>query len=321
MSTSVRRTGSSVASVVMSCGGGYGGESNGNRTARAVTSNVEAGVVTQSVSNVFDGLTRVESSNEATGVTSSVFGDLTAGSDGSRQWALTDLLGSVTGTADGTGQLTGLADYSDWGVVATSTDWDLTTGFGGETADATLGLDLYFRRAFDPFTGTWGQADPYRVLLGEPRSLNRFGFVENNPASLVDLAGFSADSASRWGGRAKSFFRSKSRAKKKKKRSWVTAVAEAVGRAFRKARRHVQTTVRAKGCNPTQSADRSVNGRATPLFAELSRPGAAGLDGRGRVTLRGSHLAAGVRTDTCASHVTKTCSRRLHTARSRRRFV
>jgi hypothetical protein len=93
---------------------------------RAVTSEIDAGGVTQSTSNVFDGLTRVESSNETTGVTSSVFGDLTAGSDGSQQWSLTDLLGSVTGTADGTGQLTGIADYSDWGVAATSTDWDPT---------------------------------------------------------------------------------------------------------------------------------------------------------------------------------------------------
>jgi hypothetical protein len=54
-------------------------------------------------------------------------------------------------------------------------------------------LDLYYRRAYDPFTGTWGQADPYRGLLGEPRSLNRFGFVESNPASAWDVGGFWLD--------------------------------------------------------------------------------------------------------------------------------
>lgn len=55
-------------------------------------------------------LTRVES---VTGVTSPVFGDLIAGSDGSQQRVLTDLFGPVTETADGLGRLTGLTDYSN----------------------------------------------------------------------------------------------------------------------------------------------------------------------------------------------------------------
>ena len=40
------------------------------------------------------------------------------------------------------------------------------------------------------FAGTWLTADSYRGTLTNPRSQNRYGFVEGNPATFVDAYGF-----------------------------------------------------------------------------------------------------------------------------------
>ena len=171
-------------------------------------------------STVFAGIDPLETVNQTSGETRSLLGGLDISDLGGTDWQLMDQLGSVIATTSLTGQTTGLAEYSDFGVTATTSDWDPLVGYTGELADPTAGLDLFYRRAYDPTTGNWTQADPYRGLIDEPQTLNRYAYVQNNPATLWDYAGFSADAADRYGSGAQSYFNSQHKAPKKRKRKY-----------------------------------------------------------------------------------------------------
>jgi len=43
---------------------------------------------------------------------------------------------------------------------------------------------------YDPQSGRFVQRDPLFGLIGSPQSLNRYSYVRNNPATLVDPSGF-----------------------------------------------------------------------------------------------------------------------------------
>jgi RHS repeat-associated protein len=67
---------------------------------------------------------------------------------------------------------------------------DAVTGFSGEVQDAGAGLVGFHARAYEPVTGSWLSADPYRGELGSPQTLNRYQYVGNNPATSRDLLGY-----------------------------------------------------------------------------------------------------------------------------------
>jgi RHS repeat-associated protein len=65
--------------------------------------------------------------------------------------------------------------------------------FTGEQRDDES--DLYYLRAryYDPSTGRFLTQDPFRGWAGLPQSQNRYPYVLNNPANLVDPAGLQAE--------------------------------------------------------------------------------------------------------------------------------
>ena len=82
--------------------------------------------------------------------------------------------------------------------------------FTGKERDAETGLD-YFTARFDTSSlGRFMSADPMLGHLGDPQSLNKYAYVENNPATLTDPTGLDPSfnslasdmTPNTWGGQA-----------------------------------------------------------------------------------------------------------------------
>ena len=61
--------------------------------------------------------------------------------------------------------------------------------FTGQTEDETAGLYWYASRAYDPAIGRFVSPDPIVPDPFNPQSLNRYGYVYNNPLKFVDPSG------------------------------------------------------------------------------------------------------------------------------------
>lgn len=120
----------------------------------------------------------------------------TPGPDGSSNtnypaWSLQDRQGSTIATTSAAGRVTDLVDYSDFGVpVVGSTGLAAATGYTGELTDVRPGINSYFSRSYDTFTGTWLTPDSWRGNTVEPTTLHRYGYIGNNPATDRDILGF-----------------------------------------------------------------------------------------------------------------------------------
>ncbi|KSU53755.1 RHS repeat-associated core domain-containing protein [Microbacterium enclense] len=105
-------------------------------------------------------------------------------------WLLGDAR-DVTATATSGGVLDDLVSYGDFGGATFETSgWDATVGYDAQPGDASLGLDEYFARSYDPTVGSWLEADSWRGDLDDPQSLNRYAYVKNSPVSYADAFGF-----------------------------------------------------------------------------------------------------------------------------------
>lgn len=106
------------------------------------------------------------------------------------RWGLTDRLGSTVAQAQGS-KVGQLAEYSDWGVPTFATlGWNSQTGYTGELGDPITGLNSYFARAYEPMSGSWLSADPYRGSTSDPETLSRYGYVGGNPVTHTDAYGY-----------------------------------------------------------------------------------------------------------------------------------
>ena len=61
--------------------------------------------------------------------------------------------------------------------------------FTGQTEDEAAGLYWYASRAYDPAIGRFVSPDSIVPDPLNPQSLNRYGYVLNNPLKLVDPSG------------------------------------------------------------------------------------------------------------------------------------
>ncbi|MET3566271.1 RHS repeat-associated protein [Leifsonia sp. 563] len=143
----------------------------------------------------FDGLDPVQSTTAGAGTTTLIRDAVGAlaehvSANGEATWDLLDRLGSTVAGATGA-SITQLSSYDDWGAQQfETTGWSAPENFTGETTDPTQGLNHYYARAYDPSAAAWTSQDPWHGLLVRPQSLNRYAYVENNPATLTDLLGF-----------------------------------------------------------------------------------------------------------------------------------
>lgn len=172
---------------------------------RAVTRSTTEATGTETVSWTYDGLEPVTGTNQSGAHVSLVRDDLgsevlqiderlTGTTDGTNRWALVDALGSVVAQASdavGTSAITQLVEYSDYGSP------DLLTGglasvigYSGEATDWATGTVDYYQRVYDPTGGAWTAPDAWDGLIEQPKTLNGFAFVQDNPVTNFDLLGY-----------------------------------------------------------------------------------------------------------------------------------
>ncbi|MDN4598904.1 RHS repeat-associated core domain-containing protein [Leifsonia virtsii] len=108
---------------------------------------------------------------------------------GSATWDLLDGLGSTVAGATG-GSITQLASYDDWGTqVFETTGWSAPQSYTGQAGDPTQGLVHNSARSYDPATGSWTSPETWRGLLTQPKTLARYQYVSDNPATYLDPDG------------------------------------------------------------------------------------------------------------------------------------
>jgi RHS repeat-associated protein len=61
--------------------------------------------------------------------------------------------------------------------------------FTGQQTDADSGLQYLRARYYDPGTGRFVTRDPFDGTAHQPQSQNRYAYVQNNPATMIDPTG------------------------------------------------------------------------------------------------------------------------------------
>jgi len=105
---------------------------------------------------------------------------------------LTDVLGSVRGTTDASGTLTGRRSYEAFGSTLASSGTSLVFGFTGAPSDATGLVDLR-ARSLDPVSGRF--LSPDSVIPNAPgtQGYSGYAYVANNPMNWTDPTGHSVN--------------------------------------------------------------------------------------------------------------------------------
>jgi len=98
-----------------------------------------------------------------------------------------DSLGSIVATSNTSGTVTNKNKYMPWGE---GTVTGTTFGFTGQRYDSETDLYYFKNRYYSPTLGRFLQPDP--VLFDD--SLNTYQYARNNPLSLTDPFGLSAES-------------------------------------------------------------------------------------------------------------------------------
>ncbi len=115
---------------------------------------------------------------------------------GTVTYLVTDSLGSVRGTVNSTGTLTGTTSYDAWGNPLTPGGLTNSTPFGyaGGYTDPT-GLIYLINRYYDPQTGQFVSLDPLIRQTAEP-----YGYARENPVVNRDPDGQSFQDWATWSG-------------------------------------------------------------------------------------------------------------------------
>lgn len=111
-----------------------------------------------------------------------------------------DGLGSVSAMTKQQGQSAHTYRYNDYGIIldnnGKAADASNFTNphnhytYTGQEWDENLNLFHFYAREYDPQTGVWLQRDPYRGRLDVPVTLQRYGYVGNNPTNYLDRYGY-----------------------------------------------------------------------------------------------------------------------------------
>ncbi len=104
---------------------------------------------------------------------------------GTITYLITDSLGSVRGTVNSAGTLTGTCSYDAWGNPVTAGGLTATTPFGyaGGYTDPT-GLIYLLNRYYQPSTGQFISVDPAIT-----KTLQPYAYADGNPVSNTDPSG------------------------------------------------------------------------------------------------------------------------------------
>jgi RHS repeat-associated protein len=118
------------------------------------------------------------------------------------QYVLRDIQGSAQVVMDESATVVMRHDYLPYGEEVlpgtggppsgSTTDATQTRQrYAGTERDVDSGLDHTWWRKYRSAAGRWTSPDPYNgsMGVGDPQSLNRYAYVQNDPASLVDPSG------------------------------------------------------------------------------------------------------------------------------------
>lgn len=139
--------------------------------------------------NYYRGLGRILSQNDGEGA-----------GQGSLYYYHYDGLGSVSAMTKHQGQSGHTYRYNDFGIILDNngqaadasnfTDPHNHYTYTGQEWDEYTELFHFYAREYDPQTGTWLQQDPYHGDLNRPKTLHRYGYVQNQPTQLTDEYGY-----------------------------------------------------------------------------------------------------------------------------------
>ena len=102
----------------------------------------------------------------------------------------TDQVGSTTTITTGTGSPCYDATFTPYGEEHnTLNTCPQNYKFTGYERDSETGLDYAFARYYNSRLGRFMSADPLAGNIGDPQSLNRYAYVENNPTNYLDPFG------------------------------------------------------------------------------------------------------------------------------------
>lgn len=144
------------------------------------------GVTTNYTLDLAAGLTQVL----ANGTNTYLYGNGRIAQTGSTtEYFLGDALGSVRQLADPNGAVTLTQSYAPYGDVVSSVGTSQTDyAFTGEMGDAS-GLTYLRARYYAPQDGRFISRDTWNGVYERPLSLNRWGYVEENPVTYIDPTG------------------------------------------------------------------------------------------------------------------------------------
>ena len=105
-----------------------------------------------------------------------------------------DHLGSSTILTDENGQVQEHRQFGAFGDTSTDfTNTSVRSGFTGHEQDPELGLINMKGRLYDPKLRSFITPDPFVTDPFNPQGLNRYSYVQNNPATFVDPSGFAEE--------------------------------------------------------------------------------------------------------------------------------
>jgi len=109
-------------------------------------------------------------------------------STGSKNYYLSDHLGSTSVLVNSSGKLIEKTRYDPFGSELAGGNKS-KYGYNGKEEDVTTGLLYYGARYYNPRLKRWTQADWIIQNLFDPQNLNRYSYVKNNPLKYIDPTG------------------------------------------------------------------------------------------------------------------------------------
>jgi len=107
------------------------------------------------------------------------------------QYDVLDALGSVVALTDSAGAVVGRYSYEPYGTPTFTGTVPSNFQFASGYRDPETGLLKFGARYYDPALGRWTQRDPLTGNLIDPRTINRYAYVTDDPINNIDLAGTS----------------------------------------------------------------------------------------------------------------------------------
>jgi len=109
-------------------------------------------------------------------------------STGSKNYYLSDHLGSTSVLVNSSGKLIEKTRYDPFGSELAGGNKS-KYGYNGKEEDVTTGLLYYGARYYNPTLKRWIQPDPIIQDIFDPQTLNRYSYVKNNPMRYTDPTG------------------------------------------------------------------------------------------------------------------------------------